>query len=215
MKRAASRLFPILAALLLPSLPAAAQLGCEQLVASAQAGIALRDQGATLKQVLAETEKGDLRENAEYHAAREEMGMINARIADLKGKLSRAVVVDESQIDTNKVAFGAKVQLQDLKDKAIALGKRLLQTDEAVYANGAVTCLKTGAAKTLAEIAGQAYLGLTLAPDGQPGLVARARGGRAARELSVQRFGSKQYRVEQSRPAGGAGAAGGKVVWCP
>ena len=62
MKRAASRLFPILAALLLPSLPAAAQLGCEQLVASAQAGIALRDQGATLKQVLAETEKGDLRE---------------------------------------------------------------------------------------------------------------------------------------------------------
>jgi carbon-monoxide dehydrogenase large subunit len=62
--------------------------------------------------------------------------------------------------------------LQDLKDKAIALGKRLLQTDEAVYANGAVTCAKTGASKTLAEIAGQAYLGLTLAPDGQPGLVA-------------------------------------------
>lgn len=64
-------------------------------------------------------EKGDLRENAEYHAAREEMGMINARISDLKGKLSRAVVVDESQIDTSKVAFGAKVQLQDLKDKSV------------------------------------------------------------------------------------------------
>ena len=61
-------------------------------------------------------EKGDLRENAEYHAAREEMGMINARISDLKGKLSRAVVVDESQIDTSKVSFGAKIQLQDLKD---------------------------------------------------------------------------------------------------
>lgn len=64
-------------------------------------------------------EKGDLRENAEYHAAREEMGMINARISDLKGKLSRAVVVDESQIDTSKVSFGAKIQLQDLKDKSI------------------------------------------------------------------------------------------------
>ena len=64
-------------------------------------------------------EKGDLRENAEYHAAREEMGMINARISDLKGKLSRAVVVDESQIDTSKVSFGAKVQLQDLKDKSV------------------------------------------------------------------------------------------------
>ena len=64
-------------------------------------------------------EKGDLRENAEYHAAREEMGMINARISDLKGKLSRAVVVDESQIDTSKVSFGAKIQLQDLKDKSV------------------------------------------------------------------------------------------------
>ena len=57
--------------------------------------------------------------NAEYHAAREEMGMINARITDLKGKLSRAVVVDESMIDTSKVAFGAKIKLQDLKDKSI------------------------------------------------------------------------------------------------
>jgi transcription elongation factor GreA len=64
-------------------------------------------------------EKGDLRENAEYHAAREEMGMINARISDLKSKLSRAVVVDQSQIDTSKVSFGAKVQLQDLADKSV------------------------------------------------------------------------------------------------
>ncbi|MBA3936620.1 MAG: transcription elongation factor GreA [Planctomycetes bacterium] len=64
-------------------------------------------------------EKGDLRENAEYHAAREEMSMINARIQDLKSKLSRAVVVDESQIDHDRVAFGAKIKLEDLKDKSI------------------------------------------------------------------------------------------------
>jgi transcription elongation factor GreA len=64
-------------------------------------------------------EKGDLRENAEYHAAREEMSMINARIQDLRSKLARAVVVDESQIDTSRVAFGAKVKLEDLKDKSI------------------------------------------------------------------------------------------------
>lgn len=64
-------------------------------------------------------EKGDLRENAEYHAAREEMAMINARISDLKSKLSRAVVVDASQIDTSKVSFGAKVELQDLSDKSV------------------------------------------------------------------------------------------------
>lgn len=45
--------------------------------------------------------------------------MINARIQDLRSKLSRAVVVDESQIDTSRVAFGAKVKLEDLKDKSI------------------------------------------------------------------------------------------------
>jgi transcription elongation factor GreA len=64
-------------------------------------------------------EKGDLRENAEYHSAREEMSMTNARIAELKNTLANAVVVDESQIDTSRVAFGAKIQLQDLKDKSV------------------------------------------------------------------------------------------------
>jgi transcription elongation factor GreA len=64
-------------------------------------------------------EKGDLRENAEYHAAREEMSMVNARVSDLKAKLSRAVVVDESRIDTSTVAFGAKVTMQFLKDKSV------------------------------------------------------------------------------------------------
>lgn len=64
-------------------------------------------------------EKGDLRENAEYHCAREDMGMINARISELKSKISRSEVVDASQIDTSKVAFGATVTLQDLKDKSV------------------------------------------------------------------------------------------------
>ena len=64
-------------------------------------------------------EKGDLKENAEYHAAREEMSMINARISELKSKLSRSMVVDESQIDTSRIAFGATVTMQFLKDKSI------------------------------------------------------------------------------------------------
>ena len=64
-------------------------------------------------------EKGDLRENAEYHAAREDMGMLNARISELRSKLSQAVVVDESQIDTSRIAFGAKVKLEDLKSKVV------------------------------------------------------------------------------------------------
>lgn len=91
-------------------------------------------------------EKGDLRENAEYHAAREEMGMINARISDLKGKLSRAVVVDESQIDTNKVSFGAKVQLQDLKDKSVEDWQLVGEGEDDPLENKILTSSPMGAA---------------------------------------------------------------------
>lgn len=70
------------------------------------------------KQIEEAREKGDLRENAEYHASREDMSMTNARISELKSTLASAQVVDESQIDTSKVAFGAKVDMQDLKDKS-------------------------------------------------------------------------------------------------
>ena len=64
-------------------------------------------------------EKGDLRENAEYHAAREDLGMINARINELRNKLANAVVVDSSMIDTSRIAFGDKITLQDLGDKSV------------------------------------------------------------------------------------------------
>ncbi|MCS6969995.1 MAG: transcription elongation factor GreA [Planctomycetota bacterium] len=67
-----------------------------------------------LAKLIAEArEKGDLRENAEYHSAREEMSMTNARIAELKHILANAQVVDETQIDTSRIAFGAKVDLKD------------------------------------------------------------------------------------------------------
>lgn len=69
------------------------------------------------KQIADAREKGDLRENAEYHAAREDMSMTNARIAELKNTLANAQVVDESQIDTSRIAFGAKVELQEGKAK--------------------------------------------------------------------------------------------------
>jgi transcription elongation factor GreA len=64
-------------------------------------------------------EHGDLKENAEYHAAREELGMANAKIAELRDKLARSVVVDLSMIDTSKIAFGATIQLQDQDDGSI------------------------------------------------------------------------------------------------
>jgi transcription elongation factor GreA len=64
-------------------------------------------------------EKGDLKENAEYHAAREQLGFTQASIADLQSRLARSVVVDESMIDTSAVAFGATVELEDLDDGTV------------------------------------------------------------------------------------------------
>jgi len=64
-------------------------------------------------------EQGDLKENAEYHAAREKLGLLNGQIAELKGRIANAVEVDSSKIDTSKVAFGAIVELEDRSDGSV------------------------------------------------------------------------------------------------
>jgi len=59
-------------------------------------------------------EHGDLKENAEYHAAREAQGLLEARIRQLEDKLARTEIVDTSNIPTDAVHFGAKVEVKDL-----------------------------------------------------------------------------------------------------
>lgn len=56
---------------------------------------------------------GDLSENAEYHAAKDKQGMIEARITDLEDKIGRAMVIDSSKISSGEVKFGATVSLLD------------------------------------------------------------------------------------------------------
>ena len=57
-------------------------------------------------------ELGDLKENAEYHAAREQQGMVEARIRDIEGRLQNAVVIDVTTIEpTGKVIFGTTVEI--------------------------------------------------------------------------------------------------------
>lgn len=60
-------------------------------------------------------EHGDLSENAEYHAAKEAQGMVEARIGQLQHQLATAQVIDPSAITTEKIVFGATVKLLDLK----------------------------------------------------------------------------------------------------
>jgi transcription elongation factor GreA len=60
-------------------------------------------------------EHGDLSENAEYHAAKERQGLVEARIKDIEDKLSRAEVIDPSRLSGDRVRFGAVVTLTNLQ----------------------------------------------------------------------------------------------------
>ena len=62
-------------------------------------------------------EKGDLKENAEYDAAKEAQGMLEAKIAQLEGQIATARIVDETNIDTSKVSILTKVKLTNLNTK--------------------------------------------------------------------------------------------------
>src|SRR5438128_2294666 len=66
------------------------------------------------KRIATARELGDLSENAEYHAAREDQGMLQARVDALKDKLSRAYLIDKSTLPDDSVAFGSQVKVKDL-----------------------------------------------------------------------------------------------------
>ncbi|HSV76877.1 MAG TPA: transcription elongation factor GreA [Bacteroidales bacterium] len=71
-----------------------------------------------ISQLIAEArEKGDLSENAEYDAAKNEQAMLELRISKLEDTLSNARIIDESQIDEHKVSILSQVKLRNLKTK--------------------------------------------------------------------------------------------------
>jgi transcription elongation factor GreA len=82
---------------------------------------------------------GDLKENAEYHAAREQQGFVEGRIKDIEAKLSHAHVIDVSTLDAGgKVVFGATVVLLDLntdEEKTY----RIVGVDEADLKHGMIS----------------------------------------------------------------------------
>ena len=82
---------------------------------------------------------GDLKENAEYHAAKEQQGFIEMRIKDLEGKLSHLQVIDVTAIDgKGKVVFGSTVKLLD-EDTEQELEYRIVGEDEADIKNNLIS----------------------------------------------------------------------------
>ena len=77
---------------------------------------AMIDRRPTISKAIAEArEKGDLKENADYHAAREEYALNESHIKDLQGRLRTVTVVDTSDIPEGMVFLGSTVKLKDLK----------------------------------------------------------------------------------------------------
>jgi transcription elongation factor GreA len=74
---------------------------------------------AVIKAIAEARGHGDLSENAEYHAAREQQGFIEGRIKEIEHKLASAEVIDPARLpNTGKVVFGASVELEDQSDGA-------------------------------------------------------------------------------------------------
>ncbi|MCF6205045.1 MAG: transcription elongation factor GreA [Methylococcaceae bacterium] len=74
---------------------------------------------------------GDLKENAEYHAAKEQQSFTEGRIADIEGKLSNAQIIDITSIDARgKVIFGATVEIEDI-DSEDVVTYQIVGVDEA------------------------------------------------------------------------------------
>ncbi len=69
------------------------------------------------KEIADARDKGDLSENAEYHAAKEEQSLLEYKIAQLKTSLSKARLIDESQLDSSKVLALSKVKIKNIDNK--------------------------------------------------------------------------------------------------
>lgn len=84
-------------------------------------------------------EHGDLKENAEYHAAREQQGFIEARIKDLENKLATAEIIDFKSLDPGgKVIFGATVDLVSIADDS-EVTYQIVGEDEADIEKGKIS----------------------------------------------------------------------------
>ncbi len=106
---------------------------------------------------------GDLSENAEYHAAKEEQGMNEARVKDIEDKLARAHIIDPATITAEKIVFGATVELIDINE-GTEVTYQIVGVDEADIELGKVSITSPIARALIGKEEGD--IGVVQAPGG-------------------------------------------------
>jgi transcription elongation factor GreA len=97
------------------------------------------DRPKVIENIATAREHGDLKENAEYHAAREQQGFIEGRIKDIEGKLGNAVIIDVTTVNANgKVVFGATVDVAD-EETGDEMTYQIVGEDEANIKNNMIS----------------------------------------------------------------------------
>ncbi len=97
-----------------------------------------RERHDVIKAIEVAREHGDLKENAEYHAAKERQGHVEGRILELKDKLSRAEVIDCSEVNCSRAVFGTVVTMLDL-DEDVEVTYQLLGPEESDVEKGIIS----------------------------------------------------------------------------
>lgn len=100
---------------------------------------------------------GDISENAEYEAAKERQAMIEGRIAEIQGQLAGAEVVDTSQIKSDRVVFGASVDLHDLETNE-KVTYQIVGVDEADVKQGRISILSPLARSLIGKSSGDVVI---------------------------------------------------------
>lgn len=123
------------------------------------------DRPAVIKAIAEAREHGDLKENAEYHAAKEQQGFIEGRIKELEGKLSHVQVIDVTEINAGgKVIFGSTIKLLD-DDTEKEITYRIVGQDEADIKTGLISYTSPIARALIGKVEGDAVE--FNAPDGE------------------------------------------------
>lgn len=107
---------------------------------------------------------GDLSENAEYDAAKERQGMLEARIAELESKIGRFEIIDISTLSGNKIVFGATVQLENL-DTGEEKVYTIVGPDEADISRGRISIISPLARAVIGKSTGDEVT--VIAPGGE------------------------------------------------